>query len=349
MKNKKEKIERKKGRLVLNIIEVIFLIGVISVMVLLYGPWDWLRTTIISSSMTTMEHQWIAKLIYNDKTIEDIMANNYVIEVGEDTIATHIEIKEITGNEVYENEYEEAILKKDPDNDLYKIIPVEGYVNPTHYYKGYVVAVYDPSRVKIAVTKYLGTRGEYITDIAKNDDAVIAVNASGYQDPDWMGNGGQPTGTVIKDGKIVYGANVGTVNIIGFNNDNILVLSRMTPQQAIANGIRDAISFSPFLIVNGKASFVKGDGGWGIAPRTAIGQRQDGIVLILVVDGRQAHSIGADMVDLTEIMQRYGAYNAANVDGGSSTTLLEDGELITKPTAAGKDGMRWIPNAWIVK
>ena len=123
----------------------------------------------------------------------------------------------------------------------------------------------------------------------------------------------------------------------------------MTPQQAVQNGIRDAISFSPFLIVNGKAAFVKGSGGWGIAPRTAIGQRQDGIVLFLVIDGRQAHSIGADMVDLTEIMQRYGAYNAANVDGGSSSTLIENYELITKPTAAGKDNMRWIPNAWIVE
>lgn len=349
MRNKSNKEKKSKGRIILNVIEVVFLIGVIIVMTLLYGPWDWARNTIISSAMTTMEHQWIAKLVYNDDLIEEVMNNNYVIEVDEDTITTHIMIKEITGNETYENEYEEAILKKDPDNNLYKIIPIEGYVNPAHYYKGYLVAVYDPSKVKIAVTQYLGTRGEYITDIAKSNNAKIAVNASGYEDPDWMGNGGQPTGTVIKDGKIVYGANVGTVNIIGFNKDNILVLSRMTPQQAIAKGIRDAISFSPFLIVNGKASFVKGDGGWGIAPRTAIGQRKDGIVLILVVDGRQAHSIGADMVDLTEIMQRYGAYNAANVDGGSSSTLLENSELITKPTAAGKDGMRWIPNAWIVE
>lgn len=339
----------KKSRIVLSVFEILFLLGVIGGMFLLYGPYSWLRNTVITSAMTTMNHQWIARLVYNDKVIEEILAQNIIIEPEEDTVAAFIEIKEVVEQETYANEYEEAILKKDEGNELYKIIPISGYVNPAHYYKGYLVAIYDPSKVKLAVTKYLGKRGEYITDIAKNNNAKIAINASGYQDPNWMGNGGAPTGTVIKDGKIVWGAGTGRVNIIGFNNDNILVLSRMTPQQAVASGIRDAISFTPFLIVNGKAAFVKGDGGWGIAPRTAIGQRQDGIVLFLVIDGRQAHSIGADMVDLTEIMQRYGAYNAANVDGGSSSTLIENGELITKPTAAGKDNMRWIPNAWIVE
>lgn len=339
----------KKSRIILSVFEILFLLGVVGGMFLLYGPYSWLRNTVITSAMTTMNHQWIARMVYSDKVIEEVMAGNSIIEPEEDTVAAFIEIKEVVEQESYANEYEEAILKKDEGNDLYKIIPIEGYVNPAHYYKGYLVAIYDPSRVKLAVTKYLGNRGEYITDIAKNNNAKIAVNASGYEDPDWMGNGGAPTGTVIKDGKVVWGASSGRVNIIGFNNDNILVLSRMTPQEAVASGIRDAISFSPFLIVNGKAAFVKGDGGWGIAPRTAIGQRQDGIVLFLVIDGRQAHSIGADMVDLTEIMQRYGAYNAANVDGGSSSTLIENGELITKPTAAGKDNMRWIPNAWIVE
>lgn len=338
-----------KKRIVLSVFEVIFLLCVMGGLFLLYGPYSWLRDTVITSAMTTMNHQWIARIVYSDKVIEEVLAQNVIIEPEEDTVAAFIEIKEVVEQETYANEYEEAILKKDEGNDLYKIIPIEGYVNPAHYYKGYLVAIYDPSKVKLAVTKYLGNRGEYITDIAKNNNAKIAINASGYEDPNWMGNGGAPTGIVIKNGKIVWGAGAGKVNIIGFNNNNILVLSRMTPQQAVASGIRDAISFSPFLIVNGKAAFVKGDGGWGIAPRTAIGQRQDGIVLFLVIDGRQAHSIGADMVDLTEIMQRYGAYNAANVDGGSSSTLIENGELITKPTAAGKDNMRWIPNAWIVE
>lgn len=114
-------------------------------------------------------------------------------------------------------------------------------------------------------------------------------------------------------------------------------------------GIRDAVEFGPFLIINGEASKVLGNGGWGIAPRTAIGQRQDGIVLFLVINGRIPTSIGADMNDLIEIMQKYGAYNAANMDGGSSTELVINNKIINKPVAGGRDGLRDMPTFWIVK
>ena len=67
------------------------------------------------------------------------------------------------------------------------------------------------------------------------------------------------------------------------------------------------------------------------------------------MDGRYLDSIGADMVDLTEIMTNYKAYNAVNLDGGSSTGLIIDNKIINRPTAASKDGLRYIPNAWIVK
>jgi len=124
----------------------------------------------------------------------------------------------------------------------------------------------------------------------------------------------------------------------------------MTAQQAINNGIRDAVTFWPFLIVNGKSSFVKGNGGWGTAPRSAIGQRQDGIVLFLVIDGRMVGRPGADMFDLVEIMQRYGAYNAANLDGGTSCGLVVNGELINDPVnGSGKHKTRMIATGFIVK
>ena len=108
------------------------------------------------------------------------------------------------------------------------------------------------------------------------------------------------------------------------------------------------MEFGPFLVVNGKASFVKGNGGWGIAPRTAIGQRADGIVLFLVIDGRTTTSVGADMDDLATIMVNYGAINAANLDGGSSSALVINNKIENKPVAAGKNGLRPIPTAWIV-
>ena len=123
----------------------------------------------------------------------------------------------------------------------------------------------------------------------------------------------------------------------------------MTKEQALAKGCRDAIEFGPYLIVNGKSSFITGNGGWGIAPRTAIGQRKDGIVLMLVINGRIPSSIGADMVDLTEIMENYGAYNAANLDGGSSSELVINQKIVNTPVAAGSYGLRDMPTFWVVK
>lgn len=124
----------------------------------------------------------------------------------------------------------------------------------------------------------------------------------------------------------------------------------MTAKEAINSGIRDAVTFWPFLIVNGKSSFVKGNGGWGTAPRSAIGQRKDGIVLFLVIDGRMVGRQGADMFDLVEIMQRYGAYNAANLDGGTSCGLVVEGELINDPVnGSGKHKTRMIATGFIVK
>jgi exopolysaccharide biosynthesis protein len=111
--------------------------------------------------------------------------------------------------------------------------------------------------------------------------------------------------------------------------------------------IRDAISFGPALIINGKPLIKKGDGGWGIAPRTAIGQRKDGTILLLVIDGRQKSSIGATLKDVQNVLLEYGAYNAANLDGGSSTTMYYNGNLINSPSDIL--GERAIPSAFIIK
>ena len=107
------------------------------------------------------------------------------------------------------------------------------------------------------------------------------------------------------------------------NNDNKLVLIKQaTAAKAKSMNVRDGVSWGPFLIVNGKKSFMKGNGGWGYAARTAIGQRSDGIILLLVVNSNSTRTKGADMVNLTEIMSNYGAVNAANLDGGTSSVMI---------------------------
>lgn len=117
----------------------------------------------------------------------------------------------------------------------------------------------------------------------------------------------------------------------------------------INEGIRDAVTMGPFLIVNGKPSIVKGNGGWGIAARTAIGQRKDGIVLFLVVDSNISRTKGATLKDLLDIMQRYGAVNASNLDGGTSSVMVENGEMINDPIdSAGRHRTRGIPTIFKV-
>ena len=313
---------------------------------LFYGPWAGFRNFWITSAMTTMNHQYLATWFYSDETIQKVLADNKVIEVTEDTDPDMIKLRKYTSKTIYKNEYEKAVLTKDPGNDLYKVIEVSG-----SSYQGFLVAVYDPSRISIATTKYLNVRGESILTVSKRENAIIAMNAGGFYDPDWNSNGAIPHGTVISNGKVVSDyedARMGG-GFICFTNENKLILGRMTKEQALAKGCRDAVEFGPYLIVNGKSSFIKGNGGWGIAPRSAIAQRSDGIVLFLVINGRLATSIGADMGDLTEIMENYGAVNAANMDGGSSSELVINNKIINHPVAAGTNGLRDMPTFWVVK
>ena len=343
--SKKKPMKKWKKRL-LTIILIVFILGGSSGLFLLYGPWDGFRNWLITTAMTTLNHQWIAKMVYSDETIAEVMANNAVIESGEDTNTDEVELVAYLDDVKYENEYEEAILKKDEGNDLYKVIDISG-----KGYTGHLVAVYDPSKISVCTTKYLGTKGQYLVDMATQNNAVVAINGGGFVDPNYNSLGGVPQGTVIKNGKIISNRTYKkSGGIIGFTKDNKLILARMTASEAIKKGVRDAVTFGPFLIVNGKASFIKGNGGWGQAPRTAIGQRKDGIVLFLVIDGRMVGRPGADMVDLTEIMQKYGAYNAANLDGGTSCGLVVNGKLINDPVNGnGKHKTRMIATGFIVK
>ena len=123
----------------------------------------------------------------------------------------------------------------------------------------------------------------------------------------------------------------------------------MTVKQAQEMKVRDGVTFGPFLIINGKKSTILGNGGWGTAPRTAIGQRKDGIVLFLVIDGRTVTKPGANMNDLIEIMENYGAYNAANLDGGTSSAMVVDGDIINDPIdSSGAHRTRFISTGFIL-
>lgn len=302
-------------------------IGIITGLTLLYGPWRGFRDWLITTAMTTMTHQYFATWFYDDDVIQDALNRNKVVEIEEDTDTNLIEFANQKTNH-YANEYERQILERDPQNNDYKIIEIND-----KKFTGYLVAVYDPSRIEAVCTKNLGVSGQYLTTMAEDNDALIAINGGGFNDPNFNSTGGSPLGITLCQGNYKSQAPYsGAGGVIGFTKDHKLILtSKVTQKEMTDKGIRDAVTFGPFLIVNGKASSVVGNGGWGTAPRTAIAQRKDGIVLFLIIDGRTASKPGADMDDLIEILQDYGAYNAANLDGGTSSVLVVNNTIVNDP------------------
>ncbi len=355
---KKAKRERKNGKkedkekyTTGNKVKIVFthlfrlgIIGIIAVLVLLYGPYNGFRDWLVTTAMTTMTHQYFATWFYDDEVINSVLGKNKVVETDETTDTSQIDTADNKTTE-YANEYERQILERDEKNNDYKIINITG-----KGYSGYLVAVYDPSRVKTVVTSKLGVTGQYVTTMARDNDALIAINGGGFDDPNYNSTGGSPLGITVVNGKYVTtNSYKGPGGIIGFTEDDKFVLGKMTVTEAKKMKIRDAVTFGPFLIVNGKSSEVLGNGGWGTAPRTAIGQRKDGIVLFLVLDGRTATKPGADMDDLIEVMERYGAYNAANLDGGTSSVLVVGDTIVNDPIdSSGAHKTRPISTAFIV-
>jgi len=224
-------------------------------------------------------------------------------------------------------------------------ITIEDITGPN--FKGKVMLIKDPKRVKLAVSQEIGVTGERVSDLVKDTGAVAGINAGGFYDPDGKGNGAFPDGLTMHDGLLVHN-NIGdqAVNIVGFNDQGKLVIGNMTAKQLAEKNLCEAVSFGPNLIVDGKSE-IDGDGGWGIAPRTGIGQRADGTVIFVVIDGRQpTWSIGATLSDLRKVFVDYQAVNAVNLDGGSSSEILYNGKVLNK--LSNIFGERYIPTAFVV-
>lgn len=337
----KNKKSNKKIVILISIISI-FVLGLGGGLFLMYGPYAGFRNWLITTAMTTMNHQYLATWFYSDSTIEKVLASNRIIEPDEDSNTSLIDINtDNTNSVVYKDEYDREILDHEEDAS-YKIIEIN-----ENGYKGYLAAVYDPSKIKLVTSQY-NYKGEYLVDMANRVGAVLAINGGGFADDGGEGNGSTPTGIVIAGGKILNNSWSGQ-GIIGFTEDNKLFLGKISAGEAINRGIRDAVEFGPFLIVNGEVSSVVGNGGYGVHPRSAIGQRKDGIVLFLVIDGRSVSSLGADMDDLISIMKRYGAINAANLDGGNSSVLVEKGKILNNPINwYNQKQTRPIPNGFVV-
>ena len=312
--------------------------------VLAKGPSKQARNLFVLSVRETSIGGFLANLYCSKAEIADIEEQNRVNSIDADVDTSLIVIDKELINKEHDKIYEDV---PDENGVIYgdglEFHPVSG---PT--YSGTMVVVYDPSRVFVGVSspRYDGSPGLSIGDMREKYEATLAVNAGGFYDYGGVGNGGDPVGIVISEGEVRNGDMNTKYDLIGFDSNDILILGRMTPKEALERGIRDAVWWGPMLIVNGVPADVGGTGG-GLNPRTAIGQRADGAVLLLVIDGRQTHSLGASISDLIKIFLEFDAVNAGNLDGGGSTILYYKGEVLNKPSSVY--GARALPNGIIVR
>ncbi len=291
------------------------------------GPFPVAKELFVVSVTETSAVKFLANIYFSKEEVAKILESNTVQAPAEvtDTTKTFEEPAPTTAEE--------------------QPIEIKEVFGPT--FKGRIMIVKDPSRVRLATIDTFGKDvvGKKVEDFVADSGAIAGINAGGFMDEGGVGKGGQPLGLLIHDGVILSGTADTECNVVGLTYENQLVVGNMTGAHALELGVRDAVYFEPTLIVNGTPAEFTGTGG-GLNPRTAIGQRADGAILMLVIDGRQPHSMGATLHDVMQIMLDYGAVNASNLDGGSSSLMVYKGEVIS--VSSSLYGSRAQPAAFIV-
>lgn len=343
------------------------------------------RGIYIETAMSTGKHQWLATAFIPGYIIDDVMLPLLEEQAKQDVLESKWESGKIEINATKPKTEEEQFYEKfwevdkksleaymsDKGISTYKKLLIEnlnGDVNITttfgekikvldsennllivevtgDKYKGLLAIIKNPEQVTVAKSKSLGSYGNLITKFAEDNHALVAINASGFADEEFKGTGGKVVGSMVLDG-VEYGNPSGDLKFFGFKQDNKLYIENYNAQSIV--NYKWGIQFSPALIVDG-AKYVQGTFGYGLQPRSAVGQTMNGEFLMLIVDGRQVgHSIGATVNDLAEIMLRHKAYQAMNLDGGSSSIMNYKGKTINKPSSKNSLG-RYLPNAFIAK
>lgn len=320
----------------------LFVTSFYSLYLICYGPSQKARNIFVSTFLETGALKFIPGIMLSQAQINDIIMYNGLENLDDDVDTSVIEVSDEVINDV---EIEEI------------------YGN--NYYATLMI-VHDPSKISLATTYPFTKYGKELNVLVEENDAIAGINGGLYES---LGNkGGYPVGVVVSNGKIVYNKPYGNgYYLIGFDNNNILKILSLVglDENGVINlvnkeGIRDAVTFQEEysdsnnhfvkLIINGENRKTTGLGS-GANPRTAIGQRADGSVLLLVTDGRGTSGhLGATANDLIEVMSKYGAVNAANIDGGSSSSMFYDGKYLMTSVTLYLNNSSWrLPDAFIVK
>ena len=327
---------------------IIFLLG--TLFVTFRGPSPTARDMLTLSMLETSALKFVPALFISNQAVEKITANNSIVESEVIADISLISFESKTLNDTAKNAANGAAKAADTGDewaDYPEGIRIEKVRGQT--FRGYMMLVRDPARVYVAASSDFKSKqpGMRIHEVIKREDAIAGINGGGFPDEGGVGKGDLPLGLVFSKGDHLWG-NENSVysSVIGFDTNNVLIVGNYSVKKAREMGIRDALCFGPTLIVNGEPMEVRGLGG-GLNPRSAIGQRSDGTVLLLCIEGRMAHSLGASFSDLIEIMQNYKAVNASNLDGGTSTTLVYKNELVN--VFSNLYGPRRIPTFYLVR
>lgn len=321
----------------------VFIALVLTITLICHGPSESAKELFATTILETGQLKFLANVFLSSEEIQEIVNKNSLqdmnAEIDTDLIDT-------SGN---------------GEKELIEIEKVSG-----NNFEGTMMIVNDPSKISLATTYPWGEYGKELGVLVEENNALAGVNGGIYYS---SGNkGGRPYGLTVSNGEIQdISLGLAGLYLIGFDEDNLLriiSLDGMNKSQVEAlvkeEKIRDAVSFQEEasdknnhfvkLIINGEKRELNGMGS-GANPRTAIGQRSDGSVLILVTDGRGKNGhLGATASDLIEIMAEYGAVNAANLDGGSSSSLYYNGEYLMTSVTFYYSNSSWrLPTAFVVK
>ena len=312
-----------------------------------------LRDLWIETAMTTEEHQWLATSFFPKWLVDDVMSKQVRPEKIEVALPTQtpqnetpaptptpipdilgqknltVGQKDPKGNKVLYNDIEEGIV----------IVEVKG---PS--FQGFLALIDDPSRVFVGTTNKRGVHGQVICNMMKNyEGTILGINASGFQDPDGHGKGGQINGLCFSNGES-WGTYMGNYSSICLTRDNKLLVGDFSNWENY--NVRDGAQFYPCVISKGKIVLGRG---YGLQPRTLIAQAYNGVIMFLVIDGRALHSTGATYKQCAEILLEYDAESAAACDGGSSSVMAYKGKVLNIPSTPMKDTGRYLPNAFLVR
>lgn len=342
------------------LVTIVILTGTLYIMLRKFcnGPSEAAKNLFVTTILETGQLKFLASLMCTEEEIQEIVNRNSM-----QVMNANVDTSLIMADDAKDEAVEDAQDEEEEFNE--NGIRIDEISGRTFFAK--MMVVKDPSQVCVGSTYPWTAYGKELHEIVEGSGAVAGINGGLYVSVE--NKGGRPLGVVVQNGEIIHNnpsEQTGTY-MIGFNKDNILIIKEVAGMSggdfkayAQEAGIRDAVAFQEEssdknnhfvqLIINGEARKMDGQGS-GANPRTAIGQRADGAVLLLVTDGRGAAGhLGATASDLIGIMQQYGAVNAANLDGGSSSTMVHNGAYeMTSVTFYHQNSSWKLPTAFVVK